>query len=155
MSTMKKQLQRSNCPINFSLETFGDSWSLLIIRDIVFWGKKTYGEFLESKEGIASNILAARLRHLVEMGLLRKLPNPKDRRQSLYQLTDKGLDLIPMLLEMAGWATRNDPHTSSPRAFVEYIYAHREDMFKLIRETVQNGGSLFAGKDRVIDKVKQ
>jgi len=151
---MKKQLQRSNCPINFSLETFGDSWSLLIIRDIVFWGKKTYGEFLESKEGIASNILAARLRHLVETGLLKKVPNPNDKRQSLYLLTDKGLDLIPMILEMAGWATRNDPHTTSPKELVEYIFSHREDMFTLIRKTIQEGGSLFVGKNRVVDKVK-
>lgn len=151
---MKKQLQRSKCPINFSLETFGDSWSLLIVRDIVFWGKKTYGEFLDSKEGIASNILAARLRHLVATGLLKKLPNPKDKRQSLYQLTDKGLDLIPVLLEMAGWATRNDPHTTSPKAFVEHVYAHREEMFGLIRKTVKAGGSLFAGPGSVISQIK-
>ncbi|MCL5775095.1 MAG: helix-turn-helix transcriptional regulator [Patescibacteria group bacterium] len=150
---MKKPRLRSNCPVNFALETFGDTWSLLIIRDIVFWGKKTYGEFLDSKEGIASNILSSRLSHLVQNGVLIKKPDKNDKRKSIYQLTEKGLDLIPMLLEMSGWATRNDPETTSPKDFVEYIFANREKMFKLIRETVKTGGSLFVGKDCVVSKL--
>ena len=150
---MKKLNDRSHCPINFALETFGDTWSLLIIRDIVFWGKKTYGEFLASKEGIASNILACRLANLVEIGILDKKPDPNDRRKAIYALTDKGLDLIPMILEMSGWASRHDPQTSAPKDFVEYIYANREKMFKMIRETVRNGGSLFAGENSVVRKL--
>ena len=68
----KESKLRSNCPVNFGLETFGDKWSLLIVRDIIFWGKKTYGDFLNSDEGIASNILASRLAQLEENGIVRR-----------------------------------------------------------------------------------
>src|ERR1700740_1167472 len=96
----KKQQRRSDCPINFALETFGDSWSLLIIRDMVYFGKKTYGEFLESEEGMATNILASRLARLEQQGILLKHPSPSDKRKEEYVLTEKGLDLIPFLVDM-------------------------------------------------------
>lgn len=139
---MKTKL-RSHCPINFALETFGDTWSLLIVRDIVFWGKKTYGEFLESKEGIASNVLATRLAHLVATGVLTKTPDANDKRKSTYALTEKGLDLIPMLLEISGWSSTYDRASTAPRAFVQKVYADRTTMFALIRTKVRNGGFLF------------
>ena len=101
--TMKKQhYRRSDCPISFALETFGDMWSLLIVRDIIYFGKKTYGEFLESDEGIATNIQASRLAQLVQTGILEKKPHATDKRKEVYALTEKGLDLIPILLELAG-----------------------------------------------------
>src|SRR5262249_57463549 len=108
-ATMKKQHdRRSDCPISFALETFGDLWSLLIVRDIVYFGKKTYGEFLESDEGIATNILASRLAQLEQKGLLLKKPHERDKRKDLYVLTEKGLDLIPILLELAAWSAQHD-----------------------------------------------
>ena len=88
------QHKRSDCPINFALETFDDPWSLLIIRDIVYFGKKTYGEFLASEEGMATNILASRLAHLEQQGLLVKKPSEQDKRKEEYVLTETGLDLI-------------------------------------------------------------
>jgi DNA-binding HxlR family transcriptional regulator len=107
---------RSDCPINFALEMFGDMWSLLIIRDIVYFGKKTYGEFLASEEGIATNILANRLAHLEQQGLLVKKPSASDKRKEEYVLTETGLDLIPVLVEMANWSAEHDPHTAAPAA---------------------------------------
>jgi DNA-binding HxlR family transcriptional regulator len=95
---------RSNCPVNFGLENFGDKWSLLIVRDIVFWGKKTYGDFLSSDEGIATNILAARLMQMEENGILKKTPHPTDKRRDVYLLTEKGMDLIPLLIEIVAWS---------------------------------------------------
>jgi len=95
---------RSNCPVNFGLETFGDKWSLLIVRDIVFWGKKTYGDFLRSDEGIATNILASRLVQLEKEGIIAKMPHPADRRKDVFSLTDKGLELIPLLVEIVSWS---------------------------------------------------
>ena len=95
---------RSNCPVNFGLETFGDKWSLLIIRDMVFWGKKTYGEFLRSDEGIATNILASRLASLEKEGIVSKKQNPGDKRKDIYSLTEKGLELIPLLVEIVAWS---------------------------------------------------
>ena len=103
MSEKSRNL-RSDCPVNFGLETFGDKWSLLILRDMVFWGKKTYGEFLRSGEGIATNILALRLVQLESNGILRKSPHPTDKRRDQYFVTDKGLELIPLLVEIVAWS---------------------------------------------------
>src|SRR5215831_11806649 len=100
------QQRRSDCPINFCLETFGDRWSMLIVRDIVYFGKKTYGEFLDSGEGIATNILASRLVHLEQTGILVRKPHETDKRKEVYTLSEKGLDLIPVLLEMAHWSAQ-------------------------------------------------
>lgn len=102
---------RSTCPISFSLDTFGDKWSLLIIRDLVFAGKRTFNEFLRSDEGIARNILASRLVQLEEKGILAKLPHPTDGRKDIYQLSEKGLDLIPIMLDMSAWGGAHEPRT--------------------------------------------
>ncbi|MEP7285858.1 MAG: helix-turn-helix domain-containing protein [Chloroflexota bacterium] len=148
-----KHQRRSNCPISFALEAFGDTWSLLIIRDIVYFGKKTYGDFLESEEGIATNILATRLTQLEEKGILIKKPHAMDKRKEVYQLTEKGLDLIPVLLELANWSIKHDPQTGAPADWIEMVNANREPMLKLIRETVQNGGAIFAGPDSLVSKL--
>lgn len=146
---MKRTDVKSHCPVNFALESFGDPWSLLIVRDIVFWGKHTYGEFLASKEGISTNILAARLARLEEKGIIEKQPHSSDKRKEMYTLTEKGLDLIPMLLEMSGWSCRCDPESEVLKAFVEKVYSDRENMLQLIRETIGRGGSLFSGTNSV------
>lgn len=140
---MKRTDNKSHCPVNFALEAIGDPWSLLIVRDIVFWGKRTYGEFLESREGISTNILAARLAHLEQRGILSKGPHETDRRKEVYALTEKGLALIPLLLEMSGWSAQYDPETTAPQQFVAAVYADRDKMFRLIQDTVRSGGSLF------------
>ncbi|MBI1279663.1 MAG: transcriptional regulator [Anaerolineaceae bacterium] len=149
----KKQDRRSDCPINFSLETFGDMWSLLIIRDIVYFGKKTYGEFLNSDEKIATNILADRLANMEEKSILVKKPHPKDKRKEVYELTEKGLDLIPILLEMAAWGAKHDPQTGAPPEWIAMVKADHDNIVNLIRLTVQNGGSIFVGADSVISKL--
>jgi len=114
MAKRQKKL-RSHCPVNFALETFGDKWALLILRDIIFRGKKTYGEFLKSEEGFATNILAVRLAWLEREGILRKRPNPADARKDFYGLTEKGLDLIPVLFEMMQWSAKYDPKSEAQR----------------------------------------
>ena len=147
------QQRRSDCPINFALETFGDPWSLLIIRDIVYFGKKTYGEFLASEEGMATNILASRLARLEEQGILMKKPSEQDKRKEEYALTEKGLDLIPVLAEIANWSAEYDPHTGAPAAWITLMKADREKMLRLIRETVENGGSVFVGEKSLISQL--
>jgi hypothetical protein len=94
--------RRSDCPINFALETFGDPWSLLLIRDIVYFGKKTCGEFFASEEG------------------------------------------------MANWSTEHDPHTAASAAWIALMKADRDQMIRLMRETVQSGGSVFAGEKNLL-----
>ena len=142
--------RRSDCPINFALELFGDPWSLLLIRDLVYFGKKTYGEFLASEEGMATNILASRLAHLEHQGILAKQRSEKDKRKEEYVLTEKGLDLIPVLVDMANWSAQYDPHTAAPADWIAQMNAEREKMIRLIRETVQNGGSVFVGEKSLL-----
>lgn len=146
---------RSNCPVNFGLENFGDKWSLLIIRDIVFWGKKTYGEFLKSDEGIATNILAARLASLVKEGILRKEPHPADKRTDVYSLTEKGLELIPLLVEIVAWSGKLvEWQGNAGSGTLEQIrqvkrFAKTGDKRKIIaeiREAVSKGSFFFARK---------
>ena len=147
-----KYQRRSDCPINFALEVFGDPWSLLIIRDIVYFGKSTYGEFLASEEGMATNILANRLAQLGQQGLLVKKLSEKDKRKEEYVLTEKGLDLIPVLVEMANWSAEHDPRTGAPVAWIALMKADREKMIRLIRETVQSGGSVFVGEKSLVSQ---
>ncbi|HEX2906564.1 MAG TPA: helix-turn-helix domain-containing protein [Phototrophicaceae bacterium] len=150
---MKKHQRRSDCPINFGLETFGDLWSLLIVRDIVYFGKRTYGEFLKSDEGIATNILASRLTQLEQAGILIKKPDVTDKRKEVYELTEKGLDLIPILLEMANWGARHDPQTGAPPDWIALVNADKDRITRLIRETVKRGGSIFVGLDSVLNQL--
>jgi DNA-binding HxlR family transcriptional regulator len=144
--------RRSDCPINFALETFGDPWSLLIMRDIVYFGKKTYKEFLASEEGMATNILASRLALLEHKGILEKRACAGDRRKEEYRLTEKGLDLIPVLVELANWSAEHDPQTGAPPAWITLMKAERERMIERIRETVKGGGSVFAGEASLISQ---
>ena len=146
------QQRRSDCPINFALETFGDPWSLLIIRDIVYFGKKTYGEFLASDEAMATNILASRLARMEQPGILVKQPSPADKRKEEYVLTEKGLDLIPVLVEMANWSAEYDSQTAAPATWIALMKADREKMIRLIRETVQSGNSVFAGEKSLLSQ---
>ncbi len=142
--------RRSDCPINFALEIFGDPWSLLLIRDMVYFGKKTYGEFLASEEGMATNVLASRLAHLEQQGILVKRHSEQDKRKEEYALTEKGLDLIPVLVEMANWSAEHDSHTAAPASWIALMKADREKMIRLMRETVQDGGSVFVGEKSLV-----
>lgn len=95
---------RSECVINQTLEVLGDQWTLLVIRDIVFVNRRHFRELLtKSLEGVASNILADRLRKLVEQGIVTKSDDPTHKQKAIYSLTEKGIALVPLLLEMAAW----------------------------------------------------
>ena len=96
--------RRSRCPLNASVEMLGDRWSLLIIRDMMLLGYRSFKEFLNSYEGIASNILTVRLRRLQEYGIITSAADPSDGRKLIYSLTPKGLGLAPVLTEMVLWA---------------------------------------------------
>ncbi len=103
---MKEVKKRSDCPISCTLDVFGDKWSLLIIRDMMFRQKSTYGEFLKSEEKIATNILASRLQNLEENKLIEKLEHPESKAKVLYKLTQKAIDLLPIIVEMHLWADK-------------------------------------------------
>lgn len=98
--------KRSECPLSCSLDIFGDKWSLLIIRDLMFENKCTYNDFLKSQEGIATNILASRLKQLEENGIIEKSAHPDSKAKNLYRLTSKGIDLLPILIEVYIWSDK-------------------------------------------------
>jgi DNA-binding HxlR family transcriptional regulator len=105
------QSRRSLCPITCTLDLIGDRWTLLVIRDMMFGGKQRFEEFLESPEGISTNILANRLRLLEELGLAEKQPYSNHSRRMNYQLTDKGKSLRPILKVIAAWGLKHIPDT--------------------------------------------
>src|SRR5258707_4909156 len=100
--------RRSGCPLNASIEMLGDRWSLLIIRDMMLRGSRTYKEFLESYERIATNILADRLRKLIAYGIITTESDPSDGRKRIYLLTSKRIDLAPVMTEMVLWAAAHE-----------------------------------------------
>jgi DNA-binding HxlR family transcriptional regulator len=111
--------QRSGCPINLTLEMLGDRWSLIVIRDVMFGNRRHYRELLSlSDEGIASNILADRLKRLVKNGLLSKRDDPTHKQKAIYSLTEPAIQLVPLLAQMGAWGRRHTrvSHELSVRA---------------------------------------
>jgi DNA-binding HxlR family transcriptional regulator len=97
---------RSFCPINLSLEIFGDTWTLLVLRDMMFAGKRHFRELLQSDERISSNILADRLARLVEHGMLTKADDPSHKQKAVYSLTEKAISLLPVIVQIGAWGSR-------------------------------------------------
>ena len=124
---------RSSCPVTFALDRLGDKWSLLIVRDLMFRGRETYGEFLDAGEGIATNVLADRLKCLEFEGIIEKTRDSENKRRYLYGLTEKGLDLTPVLLEMILWSARYDADTGTPKEFLDMIENDREGLIEKVR----------------------
>lgn len=97
---------RSFCPINLSLEIFGDTWTLLVLRDMMFGAKRRFGEFQQSDEHVSSNILANRLARLVDSGLVTKADDPTHALKTIYSLTEKGIQLLPIIVQIGAWGSR-------------------------------------------------
>ena len=117
---------RSHCPINFSVEIFGDRWTLLVLRDLLLRGCRHFRELLEGGEAIASNILTERLKRLEQHGIITRRTDPDDGRQFIYEPTDKGVALVPVLLEIAHWGATHDPDTLAPAEFVRKFRGDRD-----------------------------
>ena len=145
MKTTCKVDIRSHCAVNYGVEVFGDRWSLLIIRDIIFVGKKTYGEFRKSEEGIATNILASRLVLLEQQGILSRAPSPDDGRKAFYTLTEKGLDLIPIVLTIVLWSAKHDSDSYVRRReeFLARLSQNPMQVSEEVKALVRNGGCIF------------
>jgi DNA-binding HxlR family transcriptional regulator len=127
METSKK---RSECPVSCSLDVFGDKWSLLIIRDMIFSNKCTYNDFLKSGEGIATNILATRLKGLEENGVIEKSAHPDSKAKILYKLTTKGIDLLPILMEVYIWAEKHYDIPIDLKATIKEVKKNKEEYIK-------------------------
>ena len=132
-----KLKRRSGCPVNISLEIFGDRWSLLIIRDLMVRGFRTFREFQDSGEGISTNILANRLRKLEASGIITAEADQSDGRRVKYRLTEKGIDLAPVLLELLIWGARHEP-TAAPCAVIEDMAKNRASVLAEVRRRWQD-----------------
>ena len=128
---MKATIRKSDCPINFAMEIFGDRWTFLIVRDLMFKGKHYYGEFLLSEEGIATNTLADRLSLLESNGIVRKSNDPSHKQKIMYRLTKKGIDLVPVLVEFIIWSAKYDKNSGVEMKFVKSV---KRDKVRLITE---------------------
>lgn len=120
------------CPIRFGMGIFGDKWTLLIVRDLMFKGKRHFGEFTDPEENISTNVLADRLARLQENGIVTKERDPQNRSKYVYSLSDKGIDLMPVMLAIVDWAEKYDENTEVPRAFIRKLRKDPEGLRKEI-----------------------
>jgi DNA-binding HxlR family transcriptional regulator len=118
------------------LETFGDRWTLLIVRDLMFKGKRHFGDFLRSAEGISTNILADRLKRLEEHGIVSRSSDPESKAKLVYQLTERGKDLLPIMLEITAWSAKHDPLTNTPSDFKAALANSKEAVIKQMHEAL-------------------
>ena len=135
MQKKRTMRRRSGCPLNASVEILGDRWSLLIIRDMMLRGARTYKEFLNSYERIATNILADRLQRLIEHGIISAKRASSDGRKLIYSLTPKGIDLAPVLTEMVLWAGRHEE--TENQALIREMLKDKEGFMARIRQRWQ------------------
>lgn len=126
--------RRSTCAVSMALEAVGDKWSLLILRDLMFSEKRTYGELQNSEEKIATNILASRLVNLESNGLIRKETDPADSRRNLYFLTCKGIELVPVIIELMQWMAKYNPEAS---ACIEQSKEYKKDRVSLYSSLIK------------------
>lgn len=131
---MKEIQHRSDCPISFSLDYLGDKWVLLILRDLIFTPKKSYGDFLTSEEKIATNILADRLKLLEANGFIASTVSPEKKNKFIYRLTEKGIDLIPVIVELMIWGSKYDSY--EVKDIVKKLQKDKEGTIKQLREKI-------------------
>ena len=135
---MKKAIFfRSSCPISTTLDILGDKWSLLIVRDMAFKGKNTYGEFLKAGEGIATNVLADKLALLESGGIISKETHPLSKSKILYRLTPKGVDLIPALVEIILWSEKHHNVHEQATAFAKEAKKDKAGVIKMLTESLR------------------
>lgn len=139
MSELKK---RSSCPVSSSLDIWGDKWSLLIVRDLMFAKQCTYGDFLKSAEKIATNILASRLQMLEENGIITKLEHPDSKAKVLYKLTQKGIDLLPLMVEINLWAEKYFSLPEDHLAIIKEVKINKEGFIKATTRELQRNSNL-------------
>ncbi len=129
---------RSHCPINYGLEHFGDKWSLLIIRDLMFKGKRHYNEFFESEEKVSTSVLGARLRYLEEIGIISKGKDVIKKSRIKYSLTQKGIDLLPIMVDIITWSGIHDKKTAAGEDFLTQSTNNRDEFIESLKATLLN-----------------
>jgi DNA-binding HxlR family transcriptional regulator len=134
---MNKIKKRSDCPVSCSLDIWGDKWSLLIIRDLMFAKECTYGDFLKAPERIATNILASRLQVLEENKIIEKLDHPESKAKVLYRLARKGIDLLPIMIEINLWAEKYFPIPADRKAMLKEVKKDKAAFIKSLTKELE------------------
>ncbi len=130
--------RRSDCPISNTLDYVGDKWSLLILRDLMFFNKNSYSELQNSDERMATNILSKRLETLELDGLINKRTDSVDKRKKVYSLTKKGKDMLPILLEMVVWCSKYDKTVDAPKEVIRRYKTDREALIKDLQKNIKS-----------------
>ncbi len=130
--------QRSGCPINLSLEVFGDRWSLIVLRDMMFGNRRHFRELLsQNQEGIASNILSARLKHLLELGMVTRADDPTHKQKAIYSLTEKAIELVPVFAMLGAWGRRHLPVSRDLSIRAQLLEEGGPDMWEAFMEELR------------------
>lgn len=135
------QPRRSDCPISFALEIFGDRWTLIVLRDLMLRSRRRYKELLESEEGIATNVLAERLKRLEHRKLITKQRDPADARQFIYLPTELAISLVPMLVEMTAWGIRTSNYDVGSQ-FLERFETERDELISELQAKIRKDADL-------------
>jgi DNA-binding HxlR family transcriptional regulator len=150
---MKRADHKSDCPINYTVEIFGDTWSMIIYRDMATLGKKTFGEFLASDERIGPSVLADRLTHLEKKGIISKTQDTQDKRKAIYTLTPEGINAVPILYEIATWGSNTYANPVSHPAWFESMKLDRGKVVDAWKKALESGDSFFFGNKSAINQL--
>jgi DNA-binding HxlR family transcriptional regulator len=134
---MKTIERRSTCPINYTVEIFGDKWMLLLLRDLMFNGKNSFLEFRASDEKISSAVLTEKLNILLNEGIVSKVTSPKNASKFLYLLTDKGIELVPVMVEFLDWGARYNPE-GGLKVLLDRIKQSKKKAISELQERLKN-----------------
>jgi len=135
--TKARDIDWSGCPVRYAVGIFGDRWSLLIVRDIMFKGRRHFGDFMTAGEGISTNILADRLARLEQAAIITRHADPSHGSKVVYVLTEKGLALMPTMLAMMEWSQTFDPQTEVPKAFARALRTDREALQRKLLASIE------------------
>jgi DNA-binding HxlR family transcriptional regulator len=133
--------RRSDCPISFGLDIFGDKWSLLILRDIMFYHRTRFKDFAP-QERIATNILTDRLNRLEKANLISKRQDPKLKNQNIYSVTKQGRELLPTLIEMTLWGLQYDPKTLASKEFIQRLESEKQQLAQEVARSINENAFL-------------
>ncbi len=148
---MKRELNKSGCPVNYTVELLGDTWTMLILRDIAVFGKHSFNAFLESPEKVGTSVLTAKLNRLLSEGILRKEIDPEDRRRGRYFLTEKGYTLLPLLYETVLWGLTFGPSAQKPDFVLHKVAkVDKEKVLATWRKALDAGSCVFFGEQSLL-----
>lgn len=150
---MKRRDVKSRCPINFTMEIFGDPWSMLIIRGMFTYGATTFSDFLRSEERIGRSVLAEKLAHLEKNGIIKKYRDENDHRSVRYSLTKNGIDLLPVLYEISVWGSNTSPNPKAAQAWFNAMELDRTTVIDAWRKAIETGSAFYVGENSVVARL--